>query len=386
MKKIFFISRLPAPYREPLFQQIHEQVKGLDFRVFYQIPGASNNAWNLDDVNQGALAYTYKRQVVCPQTVKKLTAKEFWNAGKLLWRTLSAEAPDLVVVHGYYFALSWVALLWCFRHRTPYGLRSDTNVHILKEHGLKGKLKRRFLSFLVRRSRVLLFIGSANRDFWKKFGAEPKQLLEARYAVDPAMFNPRIPEVALRDFRQKYNLEGKFVFLYSGRLVRRKGIELLLTAYRELRREYPDIALLIAGDGDLFPPMETREEEEKNSIVYLGQVSYKDLPTVYHASDVFVAPYRDEPWGLTLNEALQCGKGIIASTGGTCGAAIDLLEDERNGYALKELSSDAVLDAMRRAYENREKGPAWKEVSLQKANEWNFSSVIHAFEQLAGEV
>ena len=86
----------------------------------------------------------------------------------------------------------------------------------------------------------------------------------------------------------------------------RKGLEVLLSAFAELRTTRPGLRLLVAGPGsiDVVPP----------GVTMLGQVSDAVKASVYRSVDVFVAPNTGgESFGIILLEAMAAGTPIVAS-------------------------------------------------------------------------
>lgn len=109
---------------------------------------------------------------------------------------------------------------------------------------------------------------------------------------------------------------------FCGRIVEEKGIDVLLKAFRIVKREIPDAKLLIAGDyqniagGSVYP--ELRDYIDKNGIEdveFLGKVLPKDLSKFYSPLSVFTLPSINslEAFGLVQLEAMFCGIPVVAS-------------------------------------------------------------------------
>lgn len=110
--------------------------------------------------------------------------------------------------------------------------------------------------------------------------------------------------------------DGKRNILFVGRLEYRKGLNYLLKAYRQVKREIPDSRLIIVGPGTRL-----RRKYEKwvasndlKDVVFIGYVSYDELPRYYQTADVFCAPaISQESFGIILLEAMALSKPIVAS-------------------------------------------------------------------------
>jgi len=133
--------------------------------------------------------------------------------------------------------------------------------------------------------------------------------------VDCARFHP---DAALRaEWRARLGLDGHPMILYAGRLCRQKGTDLLIAAYRMLKRP---AKLVVVGPCERFG--ETRLGELVTQVseaggTHLPPLDDSDMPGIYNACDIFVMPTRElEMFGMAAVEAQACGKPVIASDHG----------------------------------------------------------------------
>lgn len=110
--------------------------------------------------------------------------------------------------------------------------------------------------------------------------------------------------------------DGKVNILFVGRLERRKGFRYLLEAYRYLKRENPEIRLIVVGPVNkmrLHYKFLTRGYNLKD-VVFVGYASPQDLPRYYHTADIFCAPATGrESFGIVLLEAMAASKPVVAT-------------------------------------------------------------------------
>ncbi|MFH0942515.1 MAG: glycosyltransferase family 4 protein [Chloroflexota bacterium] len=110
--------------------------------------------------------------------------------------------------------------------------------------------------------------------------------------------------------------DGKINILFVGRLEKRKGLNYLLEAYRQVKREVPECRLIVVGPGTRLRHKyeKTVAREDIKDVVFIGQVSHDELPRYYQTADVFCAPATNrESFGIILLEAMALGKPIVAS-------------------------------------------------------------------------
>lgn len=125
--------------------------------------------------------------------------------------------------------------------------------------------------------------------------------------IDIERFRPDVPPIA--------RVERPTV-LFVGRFNEsRKGLRYLLEALALVRREFPDVLLLVVGPGD--PQRYERQIERAElgeNVRFVGPVPEELLPSYYTACDVFCAPATGgESFGIVLLEAMASGRPVVAS-------------------------------------------------------------------------
>lgn len=165
-------------------------------------------------------------------------------------------------------------------------------------------------------------------------------------AVDETVFKPSIDgsEVTL-----KYGLGNTRNVLFVGRLVPYKGLEYLLSAIEILQHEFVDIHLMIVGEGELRLKLVQLAEDLgiKELVDFVGHVPNSSLPPFYASSDLVVLPSvsRLEAFGITLIEAMACGKPVVASSIPGPG---EVVEDGITGYLVPPKDTVALAEAISR--------------------------------------
>jgi glycosyltransferase involved in cell wall biosynthesis len=128
-------------------------------------------------------------------------------------------------------------------------------------------------------------------------------------------------------------------FLFVGRFVQEKGIDLLLKAYAGYRTTVPEPwPLSLCGCGKL--PGGVGME----GVTDLGFVQPIHQPSVFAEHGVFVLPSRHEPWGVALVEAAAAGLPLISSE--ACGASVELVRPWHNGLLVPAGDSAALRGAL----------------------------------------
>ncbi len=116
-----------------------------------------------------------------------------------------------------------------------------------------------------------------------------------------------------------------------GRLVPRKGFDVLVEAAASLARGRPDLVVAVAGTGRQASELQRRVRDSGVPVRLLGRISDDDLPLLHGAADVFAGPCRtrwrgleQEGFGIVFLEAAASGVPALAgASGGTAEAVLD---------------------------------------------------------------
>lgn len=116
------------------------------------------------------------------------------------------------------------------------------------------------------------------------------------------------------ELRKKVGLSKEdFVLLFVGRIAAEKNISFLLDAQKLFAKKYPNIKLLIIGDG---PDLEKHKKEVlnsafKGSVIFTGKVPLAEVARYYQLGDVFVTASTTETQGLTVIEAMASSMPVV---------------------------------------------------------------------------
>ncbi|MEM2087187.1 MAG: glycosyltransferase family 4 protein [Thermoproteota archaeon] len=138
--------------------------------------------------------------------------------------------------------------------------------------------------------------------------------------------------------------------LFVGRMVRRKGPDLLLKAFSTLLKEHPDARLVMVGDGPFLSSLKdlARQLKLEDRVEFTGALRGKALYSKYAECDVFAMPSRQtatdvEGFGMVFLEAGFFGKPSVGTrTGGIPEAVLD----GETGILVPQNDADALRDAL----------------------------------------
>lgn len=134
----------------------------------------------------------------------------------------------------------------------------------------------------------------------------------------------------------------------------------------------PNLQLIMIGDGDLASDLHYQASLHPHlSIVFPGYVAYTELPYWYAMTTVFVHPAQDEPWGVSVQEAIAAGCSVVASN--KVGSAFDLIVPGKNGFIYPVNHPRELADSLRKMLE-LPKGLV-KTTNEEILGKWNYAAV-----------
>lgn len=190
---------------------------------------------------------------------------------------------------------------------------------------------------IARSASVVTVISDFTRRFIERALGEDIPTHMLRTGVDLERFTPTADGSAVR---KRFGLDGRPVVACVSRLVPRKGQDQLIKALPLIRREVPDAAALIVGDGPARPRLErlARHHNVENAVVFAGEAPEAELPAHYAAGDVFAMPCRSryaglevEGLGLVYLEAQACERPAIT---GDSGGAPEAVIPNQTGFVV----------------------------------------------------
>ncbi len=185
---------------------------------------------------------------------------------------------------------------------------------------------------------IVLSPSAASDAMLEQIGMPADRIMRWDRGVDTSRFNPalRDPELLVRSGAP----EGAINVMYSGRITREKGAELLADAFLRAQAHEPRLHLVLAGGG---PEQERlRERVGAEHTTFLGWLSGADLARAYACADMFLFPSATDTFGQVILEAQASGLPVIAVAEG---GPLSLIEHRVSGLLCAE-DADALADAV----------------------------------------
>ncbi len=148
-------------------------------------------------------------------------------------------------------------------------------------------------------------------------------------------------------WKKAQGLEDKKIITFVGRLASEKEVDLLIKAFKQVKKKHKNALLVIVGDGperNLYEQL-VGKFNLKKEVLFTGFVSEKEKPVILAASNMFVFPssWELEGFGMTTMEALMIETPVITSG---FGPQSEIVTDEETGVFFSPHTPRALADTI----------------------------------------
>ena len=347
--KVLYCNPSFWEYRLPFYVELNRLFNG-DFHVVYSTKryfGAHVNMLPKIKNVLGENAHPYENEWMYVRETHSMKIKdETYHAIPLslgLLTIIRKIKPDVLITEGFFQWTPFVQLYgWFFRvpvfvgyERTLYTERHNsrfkTFLRKLQDKSIAGYLvngietKKYLLSLGISEDKI--FVGGMSADSTglrtsiKKWSIEEKQ-----------------------NFKNKYiSSNNGLIFLFTGQMILRKGVNYLLKAWVKHTQLYPDDKLVLVGGG-VFLERWKKEYRKYSSIIFEGTVAYDEIYKYYAIADVYILPTIEDNWSLVVPEAMACGLPVATSIYNGC--HVELIQDGENGFIFDTYNQESITNVL----------------------------------------
>ena len=159
--------------------------------------------------------------------------------------------------------------------------------------------------------------------------------------IDLSVFHP-MPEI-----------EKKWDIAFLGRLERMKAVDLFPEILALLKKDYPHLKMVVTGEGSLKEKLliDFDRAEVSHMVDYLGVVETASVPKLLNQSHIFIYPSREEPFGLSIIEAMACGVPVITTN---VYGPNEIITEGIDGLTVDPDDVNALVKAVRTLLDNKQ--------------------------------
>lgn len=368
--RLIILSTHPIQYNAPVFKLL-QTTDNLELQVIYTQPPE-------DTEYDKSFGQVVKWDIPVLEGYNYIFKKP---GARNIIRYIESWKPDAILIFGW-SPPGHLNLMRYFKDKVPIWFRGDSTL-LGEIPGPKQWMRRMGLKWVYRHVDKAFFVGYHNKQYFLKHGLKENQLHFAPHAID----NDRFAESTLNyeleahTWRESLGIsKDDYVVLFVGKLEPIKNPVLLVKAIQEINKTNPTpFFLIFVGSGVLESQLiEASSGDDK--IKFLGFQNQTKMPIVYRLANVVCLPSFSETWGLSINEALACGRPVVVSD--KVGCAPDLVSKQNFSHVFPSNDLPALIKALLLAYQQKDvvQSSAGIKQIAKTIEPWSFSTITSAIE------
>lgn len=358
--KVLYCNPSFWEYRLPFYKELNKLFKG-DFHILYSTKRFSK--WGHDSFlkrvqnEMGDNAHEYNHEPMLDFRKKQVSIP----LG--LWKQIVMINPDVLITEGFF---QWTPLvqLYGWIHHIPVFMGYERTMYTERNN---SKLKTWIRKIQDRFIKGYLVNGSETRKYLESIGVASEKIHIGGMSADSEGLRTAIAAFAeekRNDFKKKFQNGNGILYLFTGKLIERKGILPLLDAWMKHVEMYSNDCLVVVGDGELFDECK-RIYGAVTSIHLAGGVPYDEIYKYYAIADVYFLPTIEDNWSLVVPEAMACGLPVATSIYNGC--HVELIHEGENGITFDTFNQDCMVKALEYFHHHDLKLMGQKSIEIEKS-------------------
>lgn len=350
MKKMLIFQPTIGSYRVDLYNYLSTRFDVKIYLEYFQ------SDFEIYDSSESSRILSIK-----PHLLNKLIKLGNRQLYKGYWHAIKSTNPDVILVSEFGVdAVASILYKWIFRKKYKIISLCDDSYHMLSSNWDFSMFHKITRKLLVPTLDDIIVVEPEARDWYKKLNAKgyyfPIISNEDRIRKN---YEKALPKS--REYIRKYELGDKVVFIYVGRLVELKNVNLLIDAFSQLNTY--NAKLIIIGDGEQSEILKAKARYNEN-IIFTGRLTGDSLYAWFNIANALILPSVIEPFGAVTNEALIAGCKVIVSNnaGSRC-----LIEEGFNGYIIDPNSREDIIHKIKNIISKEKRNSNRDSLNLRKS-------------------
>jgi len=284
-----------------------------------------------------------------------------------LHKIVKKEKIDIILV-GQILPLGTVAYIYKKIFKTPYAVF----IHGMDIQMACKNKRKKYLTLKILKDANFIIV---NSNYTKNLILQEGIAEEKINVIYPGV-EKNIPLLAKEGVGVVNKYSNNKILLTLGRLVKRKGQDMVIKSLPSILEKFPNLIYIIAGEGPDKEYLENlaKENNVEKNVIFAGKIKDEEKSAYYNKSDIFIMPARDiagdvEGFGIVYLEAGLHNKPVIA---GRSGGAIESVLDEKTGLLVDSENIGKISSAVIKLLFDKELasnlGRKGKERALTKFN------------------
>lgn len=347
--KVLYCNPSFWEYRLPFYVELNRLFNG-NFHVVYSTKryfGAHINMLPKIKNVLGENAHPYENEWMYVRETHSMKIKdETYHAIPLslgLLNIIRKIKPDVIITEGFFQWTPFVQLYgWFFR--VPVFVGYERTLYT-ERHNSRFKT---FLRKLQDKSIAgYLVNGTETKKYLLSLGISEEKIFVGGMSADSTGLRVSIKKWPIEEkqsFKSKYiSSNNGLIFLFTGQMILRKGVNYLLNAWVKHTQLYPDDKLVLVGGG-VFLEKWKEQYSKYSSIIFEGTIAYDEIYKYYAIADVYILPTIEDNWSLVVPEAMACGLPVATSIYNGC--HVELIQDGENGFVFDTFNQESITNVL----------------------------------------
>lgn len=250
-----------------------------------------------------------------------------------LVKRLNEINPDVIVAGIPTFPVGIIALRWAKKHNKAIVNYGDALKNTFKHPWWVHYIKK----MMFRNTEAFLAPAPAWNESMRFWGFKDKEIF---YGLDVANNKEWEGELINKNFK---DLPPKY-FVNCCRQVSMKNLPFLIKAFLRYREEGGKLPLIMIGDGIKHNELVTQAKDHPE-ITFMPYLTHNQMREIFtNMQALFVPSFKEETWGITVNEAMASSR--IAAVSTEIGCASTLIENNVNGFTYSPRNEDEIVCVM----------------------------------------
>ncbi len=201
-----------------------------------------------------------------------------------------------------------------------------------------------------------------------------RNYLLSKFSINSTVITPGIDFQVFRKKERKLNLRHP-ALLYVGRIVKHKGVDLLLNAFELVLGKIPKAHLYIIGkfDNDDYSKLVKQRAKEIGNIYLLGHLPVEDVIAYYKSADLFTCASIYEGFGMPFMEAQASG---LPCVGFNTASIPEVVIDNETGILVKTKDTKTFSEAVIELLSNSRKREQFSKNGIENARNYDWAKIV----------
>jgi len=355
-KKLLIFHIALAPYRVDFFNALDKE---FDASFYFSLTNVPDQKFDQDAISKSS---TFKNNYLSRGF--DLFGRSFITGVHAI---IKKEQPEIILCNEY-SPVTFIAFLFKIFNRKKVRLYTISDDSIDNSKSRKG-FRALIRNLISKNIDGVIFPGQDVCDWYKKNISEKPKTLELPIIHNDVVFRKELTAgipLANKNIKE-FNLQGKKIILFVGRLVEVKNLPFLLDTVSQLKTN--DWKLIIVGDGELMNELKNQVSRLNllEKVLFVGRKEGTELYSWYNIAQILVLQSTSEKFGAVVNESLLGGCKVLCSE--LAGASSLINKD--NGRTFSPYNQQEFLSCLEESLE--EVSPTLVEINTIRENRMPFS-------------